>query len=88
LKGTPWKERGARDLGEWGLMVRTVAGWDSDRTDRVLLWPLRDLLLAYVAFTKREALERYEHALLVWALLVPHQKNTSSPPKLPPILSD
>jgi len=88
LKGTPWKERGARDLGEWGLMVRTVAGWDSDRTDRVLLWPLRDLLLAYVAFTKREALERYELQLLVWASLAPHQKNATRPPKAPRILED
>jgi len=47
---------------------------------------LRDLLLAYIAILKRDALARYEHDMLVWAALAPHQKNASSPPKPPRLL--
>lgn len=79
-------ERGAVDLGEWGLAVRVVADWDPARIRERLLWPLRDLLLAYLAILKREAQGRYDRDLAVWATLAPHQKSPGSPPKPPRIL--
>jgi hypothetical protein len=79
-------ERGAEDLGEWGLVVRVVADWDPARVHERLLWSLRDLLLAYLAILRRDALERYQHDLAVWATLAPHQKSPGSPPKPPRIL--
>lgn len=79
-------ERGAVDLGEWGLAVRVVADWDPARVRERLVWPLRDLLLAYLAILKREAQQRYDQDLAVWAALAPHQKSPGSPPKPPRIL--
>lgn len=73
-------------MGEWGYVVRVVADWDPDRVRERLLWPLRELLLAYLALLKRQAQERYQHDLEVWALLAPHQKKPGSPPRLPKIL--
>jgi hypothetical protein len=63
-----------------------VADWDPARIRECLIWPLRDLLLAYVAILKRDALDRYQHDLAVWAMLAPHQKSPGSPPKTPRIL--
>lgn len=79
-------ERGAQDLGEWGLVVRVVADWDPARIGERLVCPLRDLLLSYLAILKREAQQRYQHDLAVWAMLAPHQKTPGSPPKPPRIL--
>jgi hypothetical protein len=79
-------ERGAEDLGEWGLVVRVVADWDPAQVRERLLWPLRDLLLAYIAILRRQAQDRYEHDLEVWAMLAPHQKSPGSPPRPPRIL--
>ncbi len=86
MKGGRWQERGAQDLGEWGLVLRVVADWDPERIAARALWPLRELLLAYVAFLKRQALERYENDVQVWATLAPHQDQASKPPRLPKIL--
>jgi len=86
LKGAPWRERGARDLGEWGLAVRQVAHWDADRIERVWHWPLRELLLAYLARLRAEAQRRYEFDLALWAALAPHQKRPGAPPRPPRLL--
>jgi len=86
LKGARWIERGAEDLGEWGLIVRVVAEWDPDRAADRFLWPLRELLLAYLAILKEQAQKRYELDLTIWATLAPHQKTPGSPPKVPKIL--
>jgi hypothetical protein len=63
-----------------------VAKWDPAGVRESRLWPLRELLLAYLAILKRDALDRYQHDLEVWAILAPHQKNPGSPPKPPRIL--
>ncbi len=49
------------------MIVREVAGWDHDEVQRVLDWPLREMLLCYVAHLKDEALRGYQTALIVWA---------------------
>lgn len=67
-------------------MVRVVADWDPARVKERLVWPLRDLLLAYLSILKSQLQERYEHDLQVWATLAPHQKNPGSPPRPPRIL--
>jgi hypothetical protein len=68
------------------LIVRVVADWDPDRARGRFIWPLRDLLSAYLAILKRQAQDRYEFDLEVWALLAPHQDKPAAPPRLPKIL--
>lgn len=48
-------------------MAREVAEWNHDETERVIDWPLRELLLCYLHHLKTDALRSYETALLVWA---------------------
>lgn len=66
----------------------SIAGHDLDRAERVLRWPLRDTLEAYVQLQRSEALAAHRHDTLVWALLAPHQKNRDKPPRKPEILRD
>jgi hypothetical protein len=63
-----------------------VAGHDPDRADRILDWPLRELLLAYIETMKAAALESYRHASIMWALTAPHSKKAQKPPRVPSIL--
>lgn len=49
-------------------------------------WPVRELLLAYIAMLKDSAMERYQSDLQVWATLAPHTKDPGKPPKPPKIL--
>jgi len=63
-----------------------MAAWDPERAERLMCWPLRDLLLAYIALLKREAESRYRFDLGMWARLAPHQKSETKPPKAPKIL--
>jgi hypothetical protein len=49
-------------------------------------WPVREILLAYIAVLKQQALERYQADLQVWATLAPHQEKASKPPEPPKIL--
>lgn len=51
-----------------------------------MLWPIRELLLAYIDILKRQALERYQADMQVWATLAPHQEKQSKPPRPPKIL--
>ncbi len=67
-------------------MARVVAEWDPAQARLVFRWSLRELLLAYVALLKRDALERYEADLQVWAALAPYQKSATGPPRPPRIL--
>lgn len=79
-------ERGDYDLGEWGHIIRALAGYDPTAIPAVLRWPIREALLAYEHRLKRDAEQRYTHDVIVWALLAPHQKRAPKPPDLPPIL--
>jgi len=51
-------------------------------------WPVCEVLHAYLHAMKRNAIEEYRNALLVWASLAPHQRKKSQPPKLPAILRE
>jgi hypothetical protein len=63
-----------------------VAEHDFGRFDEVMDWPLRELLLAFVARLRSRARETYALELLVWAALAPHQKKAQKPPSIPSIL--
>lgn len=78
--------RGAEDLGDWDLLVRELADWDFARAQELMGFPVRELLLAYLALLKERAREAYEHDLQVWAALAPHQEKPTKPPRLPGIL--
>lgn len=63
-----------------------MAGHDPARIDEVMDWPLRDLLLGYLARLRETARRDYQAELLVWAVLAPYQKRQSKPPELPAVL--
>jgi hypothetical protein len=68
-------------------MVRDLADWNPALYGAVARWPLREALLAYVERIKASARAQYDQAMLIWAALAPHAKN-SRQPDLPPILKD
>ena len=67
-------------------MVRELAGWDPEQARTIIRWPLREALLSYVARLKDEAIKAFRFESLMWAILAPHAKKKSDPPKLPTIL--
>lgn len=67
-------------------MVRELAGYDWDRAQRVVNWPLREALLAFENLLQREAADVYAREVQTWAQLAPHMKKKSKPPKPPEIL--
>jgi hypothetical protein len=67
-------------------MVRELADWDPARAACVVRWPLREALLGYVAILRAEALKAYRFETLLWAMLAPHAKKKTSPPKIPDLL--
>ncbi len=54
---------------------------------QVVRWPLREALLSYVARLKEAALQVFRFESLMWAVLAPHAKKKSNPPKVPAILT-
>lgn len=52
----------------------------------VTRWPLREALLAFQDLLEKDAASVYAQDVQVWALLEPHRKKKSKPPKLPKIL--
>lgn len=67
-------------------MIREVGRDDHGRIREVLDWPLREVMLAYVALLKAAALRTYEMELLVWSSLAPHMRRKTDPPKIPRVL--
>ena len=84
-RSSPYRERGWTEYGDWSLIVREVAGWDHNEVQRVLDWPLREVLLCYVARLKDEALRGYQTAMIVWASRTAMGGKTKQP-ELPAIL--
>lgn len=73
-------------LGEWGGIVRILARHDFDRLERVIDWPIREVLRAYMAHLRREALLQFRFESLRWAVLAPYSK--AEHPGLPGILKE
>jgi hypothetical protein len=67
-------------------VVREVARHDYDQAGRVLGWPVREVLLAYVERMRAAALDQYNQAVLVWAIQSPHMAKPTKPPRVPAIL--
>lgn len=67
-------------------MVRELADHDPDEARRIVRWPVREGLLAYVARMKGAALEDYRWATLTFWVSVPSVKKPGKPPRRPPIL--
>ena len=66
--------------------MRELAGYDYDKYQAVLRWPLREAFEAMAQHLRKQALDAYRHEYIVWALLAPHAKKQPKPPELPPIL--
>jgi len=73
-------------------LVREVAEHDFDKALVVATWPLVEVLHAYHAKMKREALDGHRAATLVWAVLhtIPLAKGAKKQrqPTIPKILRD
>lgn len=68
-------------------MVRAVAGHDHDKAERVLGWPLVELLHAFVDGVLRpQARHAYETDLHVWAAVAPYSTKSTKPPAVPTLL--
>jgi hypothetical protein len=67
-------------------MIREVANFDPARVEVVLDWPLRDVMLAFVAILKERERAKYYVDLLLWAIVAPYVKHKGKPPQLPKIL--
>ena len=68
-------------------MVRELAGYDPDEARRILRWPLREALVAYLALLRRHAEAEFRHAELMFAIVSPWN-GKAKPPKRPAILDD
>jgi hypothetical protein len=68
-------------------VLREVACGDHDAVQRILDWPLREMLLAFEGQLKQAALEGYRAARMEWAI-----RNAfggkQKPPRLPRILRE
>jgi hypothetical protein len=64
-----------------------VARWDHDRVQQVLDWPIREILLCYVARLKAEALRGYQAAMIAWSAKT-SMGGKLKPPELPSILKE
>ncbi len=74
--------------GIWADAARWIADGDREHLERILEWPLADLLHAYRLKLKKASSEHYTDELTVWALLAPHAKKAPNPPDVPAILKD
>lgn len=66
--------------------MRAVAGQDYRRAQDILRWPLRELLIAYVALLRERAERVYMFEVIEWSLLQPHSKKKLPQPKKDRIL--
>lgn len=66
--------------------MRELAGYDYDKYQTVLRWPVREAFEAMVNLLRKQALDAYRNEYIVWALLAPHAKKQPKPPELPKIL--
>lgn len=71
-------------------MVRELAGWQPDRYQAVLRWPLREAFWAYLEKLREDAREQFAREQMMWCMLAPHtsKKNQIDQPKPPAILKD
>lgn len=67
-------------------MIRSLAGEDLDEIKRIVKWPLREILMAYLAHLREKAEEIYRFERLEWAILCDKLKKQPDPPKPDPIL--
>lgn len=72
----------------WDRMARVLSGYNPESLDRVVEWPLRDVLLGYEHHLREQARIEYHLGLKMYAALAPHTKSKTSPPKIPRILEE
>lgn len=67
--------------------MRQLAGYDVERAQRIIKWPLREALLSYVNYMREQAALNYRIDTIVWAVLAPYsEKGSNKPPRVPDIL--
>lgn len=77
------------NFGEWDDFVRQVAAHDYARLAIVAGWPLREVLLAYLAHERTQAMQQYLHAQLLYQIRNSYSRQKQDrPPVLPKILRE
>lgn len=77
------------DYGEWGQLVRELAGYDVARYAEITRWPLAEALAAYENKLREDARRDYQVQYLAWAVLAAAgATKRKRPPDLPEILKD
>jgi hypothetical protein len=79
--------RGDEQYGAWGPVIRRLADGRPDRHRRVLTWPVREALLAFLDLARADAQREYDFARLMWAAAAAFGAG-GDPPPLPPLLDD
>ena len=64
-----------------------VSGYSWDRAKRVARWPLEEVLEAYLAEARREALREYRQQRLEYYVIAPWSKRAEAP-DVPTILEE
>jgi hypothetical protein len=68
--------------------VREVGRFDAGRYAAIACWPLRELLISYVALIRELAEEGYRHAQLLYQVRNAFGGGKEEPPPPPPLLRD
>lgn len=74
------------EFGEWGDLVRELAGHDVSRYAGVLRWPVGEALAAFEHQMRQEALRRWEMDTLLWAVLAQSGRAKKKTPPEPPAI--
>ena len=67
--------------------MRTAAGWDYDRARIVQHWPLREVLISYIASSIETTAEGFRHIQLLWQISTAWGGSKNNPrPQIPKLL--
>lgn len=68
--------------------MREVARYDAGRYAAIAGWPLRELMVSYVALVRELAEEGYRHAQLLYQVRNAFGGGHEAPPPIPPLLRE
>lgn len=74
------------DLGEYGDLIRELAGYDVARYQEILDWPLGEALAAFEHQLREDARRDYAVATLAWAALAATGASKRKKPPQPPAI--
>ena len=79
--------RGALQLDGWDTIARTVARYDFNALQRVVTWPIREVLVAYVEHLHQRAAHAYEQDISNFTVIAVNSSKKLDPPEMPELLT-